>query len=273
MSEILWVYDWNHPQEFRRYYDSTPATTETTEGGPEAMSGRDHRDTGPGRRTFLISVTAVTATGLTGCLNQGSDDGDGGNNGDGGNDADSGSNTDADDGTGDGESGGGTPVSANLTCSSLTDGYEAHDTGELPVIFDFEYPAVIGEFQTTENSNNVVYTGIRESSTVSLTLQLTQGTRPLSEGSMNQSVAATTEFNGETIEFYGASSTNPIAWGGFLPYEIDGQVRYFNVNLSLSSSGDNSEECREALQTAAEEIVNSMELNPDTTIETEYAGQ
>lgn len=255
------MYGRNQSLEFRRDCDSTPATTETTEGGPEAMSGREGRDTGPGRRTFLISVTAVTATGLTGCLNQGSDD------------VDSGSNTDAGDGAGDGESGGGTPASANFTCSSLTDGYEAHDTGELPVIFDFEYPAVIGEFQTTENSNNVVYSGIRESSELSLTLQLTQGTIPLSEGSTNQSVAATTEFNGETVEFYGASSTNLIGWGGFLPYEIDGQVRYFNVNLSLSSSGDDSEECHEKLQTAAEAIVNSMELNPDTTIETEYAGQ
>lgn len=225
------------------------------------MSGRKARDTGPRRRTFLISVAAVTATGLTGCLSQDSDD------------ADSESNTDAGDDTGDGEGGEGTPASANLTCSSLTDGYEAHDTGELPVIFDFEYPAVIGEFQTTENSNNVVYTGIRESSEISLTFQLTQGTTPLSEVSTNQSVAATTEFNGETIEFDGDSSTNPITWGGYLPHEIDGQVRYFHVTLTLTSSGDDSEECHEALQTAAEEIVNSMELNPDTTIETEYAGQ
>jgi hypothetical protein len=233
------------------------------------MSGSENRGTDPSRRTFLVSVTAVTATGLTGCLNQGSDDGDGGN------DADSGSNTDADGGTGDGESGGGTPVSANLTCASLTDGYEAHDTGELPVIFDFEYPAVIKQLQTTENSNNVVYSGIRESSELTLTLQLTQGTTPISEeqASMDQPVASTTEFNGETIEFYGTSSTNPIVWGGFLPYEIDGQVRYFTVNLTLSSSGDDSEECHEMLQTAAEEIVNSLERNPDTTIETEYAGQ
>lgn len=216
------------------------------------MSEREDRDTGPGRRTVLTAVTAVTATGLTGCLNRGGDDTDSGSNADGGD---------------------GTPSSADFTCSSLTDGYEAHDTGELPVIFDFEYPAVIGELQTTENSNNVVYTGIRESSKLSLTFQLTQATIPLSEGSMEQSVAATTEFNGETVEFYGASPTNPIVWGGFVPYEIDGQMKYFNVNLSLSGDGDDSGACGEALQTAAEEVVSSMELNPETTIETEYAGQ
>lgn len=228
------------------------------------MSGRENRDTGPGRRTFLISVTAVTATGLAGCLSQGSDGGNSGN---------SGSNSDADDGTGGGESGGSTSSSANLTCSSLTDGYETHDTGELPVIFDFNYPAVIGDLQTTENSNTVVYSGIRESSELTLTLQLSQVTIPKSEDSMNQPVAATTEFNGETIEIYGPSSTNPMSWGGFLPYEIDGQMRYFRVNLSIAGDGDDSEECREALQTAAENIMQSMERNPDTTIETEYAGQ
>jgi len=216
------------------------------------MSERDERGTGPGRRTVLTVVTAVAATGITGCLDQSSDD------------ADSGSTTDAGDGT---------PASADFTCSSLTEGYEAHDSGELPVVFDFEYPAVIGDLQTTENSNNVVYTGIRESSELSLTLQLIQATRPLSDGSMDQPVAATTGFNGETVEFHGASSTNPIVWGGFVPYEIDGQMRYFNVNLTLSGDGDDSEACQEALQTAAEEIVNSIELNPDTTIETEYAGQ
>jgi hypothetical protein len=227
------------------------------------MSGREFRDTGSSRRAFLISTTAVTATGLAGCLDQGIDE------------ANNGGNTDAGDSTGDRESGGETPVSANLTCSSLTDGYEALDSGELPVIFDFEYPAVIGELQTTENSNNVVYTGRRESSELSLTLQLIQGTIPLSEGSTDQSVAATTEFNGETVEFYGPPPSNIVGWGGFLPYQIDGQVRYFNVNLSLFSDGDgdDSEECREALQTAAEEIVNSMELNPETTIETDYADQ
>jgi hypothetical protein len=227
------------------------------------MSVRD----GPDRRTFLTSVTVGTAAGLAGCLSQGDDDGDGGSG------ADGSSNRDADDGAGDGESGGGAPASANFTCSSLTDGYEAHDTGELPVVFDFEYPAVIGELITTENSNNVTYSGSRNSSELSLPLQLSQSTIPNSDGSTDQSVAATTEFNGETIEIYGASSTNPIIWGGSLPYEIDGQVRYFSVTLSLSSSGDDSEECREALQTAAEYIVQSMEVNPDTTIETEYAGQ
>jgi hypothetical protein len=239
------------------------------------MNGKEDSDTGPSRRTFFISVTAVTATGLAGCLDQGSDDGDGGNNGDGGNDADSGSNTDADDSTGDGESAGGTPASANLTCSSLTEGYEAHDTGELPVIFDFEYPAVIGEFVTVENSNNVAYSGSRDSSELTLTLQLSQSTIPLSEeqASTDQSVAVTTEFNGETIEFYGPPPSNVLSWMGFLPYERDGEMRYFSVNLALSASGDDSEECSEALQTAAENIVQSMELNPDTTIETEYAGQ
>ena len=248
------MYGRKNTQEFSPDYDSAPATTETTERGSEAMSEREDRDTGPGRRSFLTAVTAVTATGLTGCLNQGGDD------------ADSGSNTDGGDGT---------PASADFTCSSLTDGYEAHDTGELPVIFDFEYPAVIGELQTTENSNNVVYSGIRESSELSLTLQLVQGTRPLSEeqASTDQSVAVTTEFNGETIEFYGPPPSNVLSWMGFLPYERDGAVRYFSVNLALSASGDDSEECSEALQTAAENIVQSMELNPDTTIETEYAGQ
>lgn len=232
------------------------------------MSGRDDCDTGPDRRTFLTSVTVVTAAGLTGCVDQGGDDGDGGSGGDGG------SNTDTDDGAGDGESGGGTPESANVTCLSLTDGFKAHDTGELPVIFDFEYPAVIGEFQTTENSNSVVYTGTGDGSEVSLLLQLSQGTRPLSEEqSTNQPVAVTTEFNGETVEFQGTSSDQVTSWVGFLPYEKDGEVRYFNVQLSVSSSGDESEECGEARQTAAEQIVQSMELNPDTTIETEYAGQ
>jgi|GEM_PF-4145666 len=232
------------------------------------MRGREDHDTDLGRRTFLISVTAVTATGLTGCLNQASDG------------ADSGSNTDAGEGTGDGEGGGGTTANANLTCSSLTDRYETHDTGELPVIFDFEYPAVIGDLQTTESSNNVVYTGRESSSELTLTLQLIQYTDSLSEDSMNQSVAsmdqpvaATTEFNGENIKIYGTSSTNPIVWGGFVPYEVDGQMRYFNVNLSLSGDGDDSEECSEAVQMAAEEIVGSIELNPDTTIEAEYAGQ
>jgi transposase-like protein len=31
-------------------------------------------------------------------------------------------------------------------------------------------------------------------------------------------------------------------------------------------------DCRNALQTAVEQIVNSMELNSDTTTQTEYAG-
>lgn len=226
------------------------------------MIGGDDRDSGPDRRTFLTAVTAGTAAGFTGCLNPS-----------GGSSATGGTPTDAGDGTGDGGSGGGANASDDLTCSSLADGSAAHDTGELPVIFDFEYPAVIGDLQTTENSNNVVYTGIRDSPEVSLSVQLSQSTRPSSDVSMDQPVAATTEFNGETIEFYGASSTNPIAWQGWLPWEKDGEVRYFAVNLSLSSSGDDSEECREALQTAAETLVQSMHVNSDTTIETEYAGQ
>lgn len=231
-------------------------------GEDRDAAGAEDRNEGPDRRSVLTAVTAGLAVGATGCLGPSGDPGGSG-----------GSPTDTGDGSGDGADAGGESADADVSCGSLTEESVAHDTGALPVIFDFEYPAVIGDVHTTENSNNVVYTGVRDSAAVSLTVQLSQSTRPGSDVEMDQPVAATTEFDGETIEFYGASASNPIVWQGWLPWEKDGEVAYFRVQLNLSSSGDDSAACREALQTAAEALVASMQVNAETTIETEHAGQ
>lgn len=226
------------------------------------MTCRDTRGAGPDRRTVLTALTAATTAGLAGCLSPGGGSGTGG------------TPTDASGGSGDdGGGGGGNAASGAISCSSLTDGVAAHDTGAIPVVFDFEYPAVFEEILTTENSNNVVFTALRDSADLSFSLQLVQSTQPIEEGSQDRAVAATTEFDGDTIEFYGGTATNPIVWGAFLPWEKDGDVRYFSVTLSLSASGTDADACREALQTAAETLVASITVNADTTIETEYAGQ
>lgn len=251
------------------------------------MSGRDDVISGLDRRRFLATVTAVTATGLAGCSDQtgggngstdpggdGDVDGGGGGTSDGAGSVGGGDSTDAggDEGTdaggsGDGEDG--TP--ADLACSSVTDGYERQDVGERPLIFDFEYPSVVGDPEYVKAPQSATYTGEREVAGGALHVDVVQLTIPgMDQGeSQGQTGAATTEFDGETVQFVGGSTGSELAWTGNLPYDIDGQRMLFNVTVSLSYTGEASNECGDALRAAAEHIVTSMAVNPETTIANE----
>jgi hypothetical protein len=196
--------------------------------------------------------------GLAGCTGN-TDGGDGG--GDGSGDSDGGGSDDGD--------GGGDGVSGDLSCTDITSGYDTLDVGERPIIFDFEYPAIFDEPVYMQALNVGTYEGSRSEDDASLDIKVTQIVDP--EGSFGEppeqrTSGTATVFNGEEVEFLGFSSGSVVTWFGELPYQLDGERQTLPVTLELSYSGEESNECGDALREAAESIVDSMEVNSETTL-------
>lgn len=61
-------------------------------------------------------------------------------------------------------------------------------------------------------------------------------------------------------------SGGSVVLAGDLPYQFEGQRQTFATVVTLSSSGESSNECGDALREAAEHIIESMEINSQTTL-------
>jgi hypothetical protein len=223
-----------------------------------------------GRRTLLASLAVAGAGGLAGCPDVTVNIGDGGGDGSGGDgdgvfdDSGDDSGSDGSDGSESGSDGG----SGDRSCTDIANGYEFQDVGARPVIFDFEYPAVFGNLEYVQGGPLVIYEAEQSiGDGLLLDIRINQVTDPSqSVGMADQGASgATITFNGEEVEFVGTSSASSLGWVGNLPYQFDGERRTFSTTLELTSDRE-SNECGDALREAAEHIVNSMELNAETTL-------
>jgi hypothetical protein len=169
---------------------------------------------------------------------------------------------------GDGESDGDDGTTGDQGCMAVTNGYERLDVGPRQVIFDFEYPALFDELEFIQAPTIVLYSDSQSSGDVTIDIEVQQVTDPAESigAAPEGSGGTTTTFNGEEVEFFGISSGSEVFWAGDLPYQLDGQRETFATVVSLSSSGEGSNACGDALREAAEHLVSSMELNSETTI-------
>jgi hypothetical protein len=215
------------------------------------------------RRRFLGFVTAGATTGMVGCADQSSAPEESGGPTEGGMD------TDENGGGGGGDTGG---SGSDLTCANLTDGYESHDTGAMPVIFDFEYPSIYGSLEEIRTAQHITHEGFRPTADGEVSMNLGQSTQPKEpQGAPDGVDGPTTEFNGETVTFVGSSMPSQVTLTGELPYEIDGKAAAFQTSVALYATSD-AGGCEDVLREAAEHLIDSMEVNADTTIESEVDG-
>lgn len=236
--------------------------------GPADSGDREGR---PTRRRVLAATAGLAATtGLAGC--PGGDGGPGtddANAGGGGNGATDGGGT-AGDGT----------RSGSVSCTSLTDGYRRFDAGETAVVAEFEYPAVLGDLEV-QTVGAVLIQGRRPidgADDGALALQYNQAlegdAEPAIEGTPEDSeelaIATTVDFGGERVDVVSnaAAETDIVGLTMSLPYDVDGETRYFftQTNLSVVNTDDVTGDCGDALVAAARHVVDSLEPNPDSTI-------
>lgn len=151
----------------------------------------------------------------------------------------------------------------DFDCATITDGYERQDVGSRPIVFDFEYPAAFGELYFAIRSGVVLYAS-RSSFDATFDMQIKQMVNPeKSTGKLREgSLVSTTTFNGEEVEFFGASSESDVFRAADLPYQVEGERETFETVVTLSSLGN----CGDALREAADYIVTSLEFNPETTL-------
>jgi len=248
-----------------------------------------------GRRRLLASLGVAGAGGLAGCpsvtINIGDDggggsggggggsnggDGGGSNGGDGGGgDGDGGLLGDGDDGGGNGDGSGGSDggASGDVSCTDASNGYERMDVGNRPVIFDFDYPAIFDEPVYTRSGPVALFEVDRTTANGGvITIKVNQGISPeytVGEVETQGANIVTTTFNGEEVDFFGVTSGNEMSIAADLPYQIDGQRETLFATFSLSISEVDSNECGDALRAAGERFAESLEVNPETTIESE----
>jgi hypothetical protein len=214
------------------------------------------------RRRVLASAATAAVAGLAGCSSVSVDiDGpDGG--GDEGGDDESGSD--------DASSDGGTDASTGtFTCTDVTDGYDSQDVGARPVLADFDYPALFGEFEYVQSPDVVIFETEADLEEGTLRMELLQSTDPESDPMDvpdDGAGGATTTFNGEEVQFAGVSNNSNLTWAGNLPYQVDGERKTFSTVLTLGSTEEESMECGDALREAAEHVVTSLEVNDESTI-------
>jgi hypothetical protein len=128
--------------------------------------------------------------------------------------------------------------------------------------------SVLGNLEYVQGGPLVIYEAEQSiGDGLLLDIRINQVTDPSqSVGMADQGASgATITFNGEEVEFVGTSSASSLGWVGNLPYQFDGERRTFSTTLELTSDRE-SNECGDALREAAEHIVNSMELNAETTL-------
>lgn len=205
-----------------------------------------------GRRRLLAAVGAVGAGGLAGCSGSG-----GGDAGD-----------DEGGGGGDGGSGGGDGASGGYSCTDITNGYKQQDVGERPILFDFEYPAMFDELLYTQAGPLSSYNAeqsIGEDRLIEISIN--QATDPESSGGGGGGGASATtiQFNGEEVEFAGISTASELSWTGELPYQFDGERRTLAMWMTIVVDKE-SNECGDALREAADHIVSSLAVNPESTL-------
>lgn len=220
------------------------------------------------RRRVLASAAAAAVGGLAGCSSVSVDvdgpDGDGeeGGDGDEGGDGETGDDgADGDDGS--------DASTESFTCTDVTDGYDRQDVGARPVLADFDYPALFGEFEYVQSRDVVIFETEADLEEGTLRMELLQSTDPESDPMDVPDDGAggvTSTFNGEEIQFAGVSSNANLTWAGTLPYQVDGERKTFSTVLTLNATEEESMECGDALREAAEQIVTSLEVNDETTI-------
>lgn len=222
-------------------------------------------DENPGvhRRRVLASAAVAAMGGLAGCSSVSVDiDGSGGDGDGGGDDGDPGGDDDSGDSGSDASTG-------SFTCTDVTDGYDRQDVGARPIVTDFDYPALFGEFEYVQSPNVVIFETEADLEEGTLRMELLQATDPESDPMDVPDGGAggvTSTFNGEEVQFAGVSSNSNLTWAGNLPYQVDGERKTFSTVLTMSSTEEESMECGDALREAAEHIVDSLEVNDETTI-------
>lgn len=209
------------------------------------------------RRRLLAAATVAVAGGLAGCSSVSIDIEGLGGDGDSDGESDSSGDGGADASTGD------------LGCTDVTNGYQRQDVGERPILADFDYPALFDGFEYVQGPDLVFYQAETSLSEGTISFEFMQATDPdANPGEMPEDGAggAVTTFNGEEVEFVGASDNSNVTWGANLPYQVGGEREVFRAILSMSISEEGSIDCGDALRQAAEHVVESLEVNDETTI-------
>lgn len=248
---------------------------------------------------MLVSLGTAAAVGLAGCSG---DDGSGGDEaGDGGSGdgtnplgtADgSNSGTGGDTGSGpsggtdSGPSGGGGAGSGEVgpaTCSDLTSGYVVLDPGERPQTFRCERPEALSDLTYTSppafgvqmrppNASDADYPKLLR--VTQSALERGQGEEPYEPDTDQDGLSAVElEFAGETLQVgISAGEGNTAAASTRLPYEFERGKRYVLTNILLrvfveANGGSLGEECAPNMEETLLHVVDSLEPNPQTTIQ------
>lgn len=245
------------------------------------MSGERTR-----RRLLQVTAGLTLGTGLAGCLRDSTDppDGTGGSNGGesrttsgpAGNEPET---TPAS--SGDKTRTASTDASAQsgaVPCDAIDNGYSWFEPGAVPSVADFEYPAIFGELEVNA-SVQMVARGRRKASgspDAELTFNFTQLTTGYSQSSIqgpgddDRAIATTVDFNGEEIYVISNpnSPANSVSLQASLPYDIDGETRYFTTNIDLTKTNTKTlaGDCEESMIAGARHLANSLRPNPDSTI-------
>lgn len=253
---------------------------------------------GRGRRRVLVSLGAAVAAGLAGCSGDDGPSGDGAGDGGAGGGAnpletgDSNPGTDGDTGSGPSDSTDAAPSDGGATgpgevgpatCSDLTTGYVALDPGERPQTFRCERPEVLSDLTYTSppgfgvqmrppNASDADYPKLLR--VTQSALERGQAEEPYEPDTDQDGISAVEfEFAGETLRAgVSAGEGNTAAASVRLPYEFERGKRYVLTNILLRvfvevNGGSLGEECAPNMEESLLHVVNSLEPNPQTTIQ------
>lgn len=243
------------------------------------------------RRRVLAALAAAGVTaGLAGC--QGSDENESGSDGGNGSDTSGGDDT-APTGPGAGEQ------IDDISCAEFgSTELQSYETGDTPLVFDFEYPDTWMESGSSPDRRSDRYTVIVHSEIVESRYQtfLTVGQwfEPIAPAELEQEVSAeiearsgseefevirTVEYAGETIDVYSTpeypEGLTSVFW---LPHETADGLRYFQTIFRFSYSnsfiagvedGDVDIYCESLFDDLADLTFPRLEPNPETTIASE----
>jgi hypothetical protein len=243
------------------------------------------------RRRVLAALAAAGVTaGLAGC--QGSDENESGSDGGDGSDTSGGDDT-APTGPGAGEQ------IDDISCAEFgSTELQSYETGDTPLVFDFEYPDTWTESGSSPDRRSDRYTVIVHSEIVENRYQtfLTVGQwfEPIAPAELEQEVSAeiearsgseefevirTVEYAGETIDVYSTpeypEGLTSVFW---LPHETADGLRYFQTIFRFSYSnsfiagvedGDVDIYCESLFDDLADLTFPRLEPNPETTIASE----
>ncbi len=237
------------------------------------------------RRQILAAIGSTTIAGLAGCLG-----GDGGDATDGPTPTDGGpadtddsmagtdrGTTDAGDGDAEATESGGS--SGDFACADLAGDYTAVDTAGRPLVSRWERPSVLGESTYESDRTEVVVTAVADDGDTELTLVVTQELRgsrsPEGLGSEAEEFA-TVQFGGETVAVGRNAmleSDSSLRTFTDLPYEVEGETRYFRtgfvLNVGVGVMESVADDCGEDLAAAMRHVLESLEPNPDSTVVSE----